>query len=474
MPKHITSTLRAALSRRLALTMSVGVLLGVPTVLPAVASPASAATASSAPAASSLETQPGWASGVYCEGLDPKCAVNFGTWRGRAPDVVESFLSGSTWADIGAPGWWSWAWRYSPNVKSMIVTVPMLPSAQKSTLAAGARGDYDKYFVTTARSLVDAGMGNAWIRPGHEFNATWSRWYAGKNPADYASYFRHIVTAMRSVPGANFKFDWNVASGNQGMDATLAYPGDAYVDAIGQDVYDQNWGATLTPQARFAQIVQPTSGKFRQGLQFWADFATAHGKPLTYAEWGLVGHGSSMANGGAGGDDPYFITAMHNWFTTHNTAFEVYFNTNPADGHHVINKGEFPIAAATYRTTFAPLAPVVAGNVSGLKPVVVASVQSSRSGSKSLNGLTAKGKIFVSADISGGATVTFYLDDVARARAPYRIERAAPYDMDGTAANGSSGALDTSQLSVGNHTITATVKAGGVTTSQTATFRVTR
>ena len=31
--------------------------------------------------------------------------------------------------------------------------------------------------------------------------------------ADFAAYFRDIVTAMRSVPGAAFRFVWNPTSG---------------------------------------------------------------------------------------------------------------------------------------------------------------------------------------------------------------------------------------------------------------------
>ena len=59
-----------------------------------------------------------------------------------------------------------------------------------------------------------------------------------------------------------------------------------------------------------------------------------------------------MAKGGAGGDDPAFIDHMHQWFGTHNTAFEVYFNRDPSDGTHKIDGGAFPLAAARYQQLF--------------------------------------------------------------------------------------------------------------------------
>ncbi len=46
-------------------------------------------------------------------------------------------------------------------------------------------------------------------------------------------YFRHIVTTMRSVPGAAFRFVWNPTSGPEPEAAQNAYPGDAYVDYVG-------------------------------------------------------------------------------------------------------------------------------------------------------------------------------------------------------------------------------------------------
>ncbi len=110
---------------------------------------------------------------------------------------------------------------------------------------------------------------------------------------------------MRSVPGQHFEFDWCPTLGKASVAPDRAYPGDAYVDYVGADVYDNSWIADYRdPVARWNDFVtQP------YGLQWQSDFATAHGKPMTFPEWGL----STRSDGHGGGDDPYFIQQMYDW-----------------------------------------------------------------------------------------------------------------------------------------------------------------
>ena len=54
---------------------------------------------------------------------------------------------------------------------------------------------------------------------------------------------------MRSVPGEQFRFVWNPDAGaftQSGYSVAAAYPGNAYVDVIGLDAYDQSWAAPQT------------------------------------------------------------------------------------------------------------------------------------------------------------------------------------------------------------------------------------
>ena len=84
--------------------------------------------------------------------------------------------------------------------------------------------------------------------------------------------------------------------GNQWADY---YPGDRYVDWVGQTTYDTTWNATI--DQRFAWL-----------NQFYQDFTIAHDTPYMMGEWGL----EPTQNAG-GGDDPAYIQRMINWQKTH-------------------------------------------------------------------------------------------------------------------------------------------------------------
>ncbi len=66
---------------------------------------------------------------------------------------------------------------------------------------------------------------------------------------------------MRSVAGENFRFEWNPDAGaftQSGYSVAAAYPGNAYVDVIGLDAYDQSWATPQTPTNAWNQTTLPT------------------------------------------------------------------------------------------------------------------------------------------------------------------------------------------------------------------------
>ena len=107
----------------------------------------------------------------------------------------------------------------------MVWGVPMLPCGAPSTQCATNVSDYNVvanggangYYKTLAQNLVSAGFGSSYIRLGWEFNANWMGWSICNQEgsgltswaSDFVPAFRNIVTSMRSVSGANFKFIWN-------------------------------------------------------------------------------------------------------------------------------------------------------------------------------------------------------------------------------------------------------------------------
>jgi len=295
--------------------------------------------------------------GVYMGPLDPTGVMAFANRTGTKVSIASDFLPTTDgWSgvdgDNGSIQWLATAWKSSGLTLSLgVPIIPTTSSGQpEGTLAAGASGSYNSYFTKLATKLVAFGESNAYLRLGWEFDGSWYPWHAQgvSAGAEFASYFRQIVTSMRSVPGASFRFVWNPdasAFGPQGHSVTAAYPGNAYVDVIGLELYDWNWGPPETPQAAWKYTFLPE-------LSTAEHFARSMGKPLSLSEWGVV-----TANSHGFGDDPYFIKEMIQWIKspTHNVVFESYFNGNTiaAGGSPTLDLlgGNFPKSLSVFATS---------------------------------------------------------------------------------------------------------------------------
>ncbi len=290
--------------------------------------------------------------GVYGGAAATGGPGRFVAGTGTSVALAEDFLPGNAgWSGMTSASSLSWLlgpWKAGGD--QLVLGVPIIPTDSSGnavgTLAGGAAGQYDSSYTTLAQSLVAGGEGNAILRPGWEFNGNWFKWSVATaaDAANYAGYFRHIVSAMRAVPGQSFKFVWNPTGGSNGYDLSLAYPGNASVDYIGTDVYDQTWSAPQTPEVSWTGL---TTGP--NGMNWSASFAAAQGKPLAVPEWGL----SIRSDGHGLGDDPFFVTQMAAWLAGHDVGFSVYFDVDVSDGSHDILDGRFPNALAAFRTAFA-------------------------------------------------------------------------------------------------------------------------
>jgi hypothetical protein len=259
--------------------------------------------------------------------------------------MAADYLDGSTWANIEGPSWFTNTYKGTAYASKLLIGVPMLPTDDTSTtLAAGASGAYDAHFTQLAKNLVAAGLTNAVIRPGWEFNSPVNyRWSGVAQPTYFASYFRHIVTAMRAVnPKFTFDLCFTVAVDGTRLDLTKAWPGDAYVDFIGMDLYDMTPGGGLTPEDRWNWYLTAPGG-----LNYLKSFAVTHGKKMSFDEWALA-----SKSWGGGGDDPYFIQAMYNWMNANPVAFETYNNVHYSYTNGKLNDGSYPLAAAKYKSLF--------------------------------------------------------------------------------------------------------------------------
>jgi hypothetical protein len=428
----------------------------------------------------------------------------------------------NSWDGIVGQSWQLGAWAKQPQ--RLEYTVSMLPNDTSTSLEACAAGSYNTYWRTLATNLVSYQLGASIIRPGHEFNGTWYRWSAANRPAAYAGCFRNIVTTMRSVAGQSFLFDWSPNIGPGALPAEQAWPGDAYVDVIGVDAYDQSWAPGTYPYPEDATAEQRLAAQKKSwsvikdgdhGLVFWRNFALAHGKRLAIPEWGLT----TRPDGHGGGDDPYYIEQMAAFVKdpANLVAWHNYFDFDAPDGSHRISgTTAFPLGAKAYQTAFAtatsstttaptstptsttttttaptttttaPTTTTTAPTTTTTAPTTTTtttapaatpqlwvSSSAARTNAVPLNGqkLATSAYIFVTAgpDVS---SVAFRLDDTSALRAPYRTEWDAPWDMGATAVGGSALPVDLSKLSNGSHSVTALVTRGGTTTRLAGTFTI--
>ncbi|MFJ4921197.1 glycoside hydrolase family 26 protein [Streptomyces sp. NPDC088725] len=229
-------------------------------------------------------------------------------WLGGADiRVGHTYLPGDVWSNIeGAPGFLAdWAeWRKARADRLFVLNVPMLEdneahlsdAAVRRRLAGGARGAYDSHFEALGRRLVGLGAADTVIVLGWEMNGTTYTHRCGPAPAAWKTYWNRIVTTMRAVPGQRFRFDFAPNRGRDAIPWTECYPGDDVVDIIGMDSYDQPPGDSFDEQ-----VNEP------YGLRQQVDFAAAHGKVISYPEWGLFRNG----------DNPGYMRGMLQWMDQH-------------------------------------------------------------------------------------------------------------------------------------------------------------
>jgi len=262
---------------------------------------------------------------------------NAETFLGGDVDIVGAHTGRASWTDwTGSIDW------MILQVKSIDApirwSIPLF--ANGGTLAQGAAHAYDSYYVAAAKKLLAASgtQSEIMVRMGEEFNANWMPWAAAGKEADFIKTYQNFVDAFRSVSN-KFKFEWNVNIGGT-MDPAKAYPGDAYVDYIGMDFY---WDSTQS-----WSIKDPTQAfnyfkNTAYGLQWFENFAAAHGKPSAYSEWGV-----NSTNGAA------YIDLVKKWFDTHNVAYELYFDK----GEWSITRGEQGTTSTAFQKDFSWADPI--------------------------------------------------------------------------------------------------------------------
>jgi hypothetical protein len=224
------------------------------------------------------------------------------------------------------------------------------------TMQALARGSGDSYLLAMSESARSLGK-PVYIRPFGEMNGHWNAYCAyntngtprgiAYSTANFRKAFARIYLIVHGDPAANAKLAglglppvngtltpspavqviWNpqgYGSPNlRGNSAAAYYPGNPYVDVVGDDLYDIRYKAEWPAAA--------------------ALYRAHRSKPFAFPEWGLWGI-----------DDPAFVRTMAQFVRTHRrTALISYFNGRPGSVFDVASK---PRSRAAYRLLIAPLA----------------------------------------------------------------------------------------------------------------------
>ncbi|MEU1164188.1 glycosyl hydrolase [Streptomyces sp. NPDC005921] len=259
------------------------------------------------------------------------------SWLGGAElKVAHTYLPGNRWSDIeGAPGFLDvWAhWRREKADRTLVLNVPMQERNEegigdfevRSLLRQGAAGQFDHHFRALAERLVELRVPDTVIVLGWEMNGTTYTHRCGPDPEAWKKYWNRIVSTMRAVPGQKFRFDFTPSRGRDAVPWTQCYPGDDTVDIVGMDSYDQPTGISFDEQVR-----EP------YGLQQHVDFAKAHGKPISYPEWGLFRNG----------DNAEYMRRMLAWMDEHKPLYNTVTDYCP---HGVWQCSANPRSSKIYR-----------------------------------------------------------------------------------------------------------------------------
>jgi hypothetical protein len=233
-------------------------------------------------------------------------------------------------------------------------------SAESATPRGIALGQVDAFLVRLNGVISTFPGDRFYVRPFPEMNAYWeanaaynangTRRDAAHSTAWNKKAFARIAIILRGgaeadvnaqlaklgLPGVHgdlpvttpkLRIVWNPqgfgAPDVPGNSAQAYYPGDAYVDVVGDDLYDIRGHGATWAAAQAMYNAHPS-------------------KPFAFPEWGLWGF-----------DDPQFVRDMARWVRTHKRMeFIAYFSGRPGSVWDLATK---PASRAAYRALIAPL-----------------------------------------------------------------------------------------------------------------------
>jgi Glycosyl hydrolase family 26 len=300
----------------------------------------------------------------FSEGVLTQSVINAATAAtGVTFNCMETFANPMpTWSDWEQPWMFSTtsdnydSWLAASSAHQVVMGMDLIPQSVSDNNdpltweQPCADGSYNAYATKLAQNLLSYGAGGIVIRLGIEANGSWEADYTGASTTelnDWAKCFDNEVTAMRAVPGTHFLFVWNPNVCTQDFPLDQWYPGSSYVDIIGADAYDQDCGTLKTvSQEGWSAYANDSSANTPNdpnypSLNNMEAFAAAHGKPMSFPEWG-IGTGLS--------DDAAYVADMGQMFNNDDFSFQAYFDTG--DDSIASLGSDLPNATAAYAKAF--------------------------------------------------------------------------------------------------------------------------
>ncbi len=297
---------------------------------------------------------PNIAQGVYGLAHVLSAVASFDAVTGTNVTCISAYLnSAQSWAQWVNPwitnpiyGYSTWVSQEPENRELILAVSPIPTSVADPTNPLGwetmcATGKFDGYAREMGENLVGAGLQNSVLRIGPEMNGKWEPYFMGKTTEEqhlWVSCFDNEVTALRQAPGEHFLIDWNPNACKGYFPYSNFYPGNAYVDIVGLDLYDVGCLAP-TRRLNFTQLAAE-----REGLDHFEDFAAAQGKPMSLPEWGL----STIP----AGDDPGYIDGIGATVARGNFAFESYFDVTAPKSKALPLGPRTPLSVTAFKEWF--------------------------------------------------------------------------------------------------------------------------
>jgi fibronectin type III domain protein/glycosyl hydrolase family 26 len=234
----------------------------------------------------------------------------FGTRRGNVPmDGGLTFVPRDSWESLANPEYLKAARKIIDDGGLVVFSIPHAPESEGDQM--NSRGAASNLYATSQKALgktyAAAGLNNNRfvIRLNWEFNGSWYPWSAnrGGGPANLKASIRNAVANLRAggITNARFSLSVNGDKSQSGADLKDVFPGSAYIDNVGIDVYD-HWYPTRT------QAEWDAKAKRTEGIQTVIDFARANGVTWSVDEAGNA-HGDNPKN--FGGDNPAFYRFLY-------------------------------------------------------------------------------------------------------------------------------------------------------------------